>query len=58
MKSPSGKKTINKNLSAPFTNASLQPTWEDILAADHMRDDRWLLLDALDTSGGTGGFKI
>ena len=34
-------------------NASLQPTWEEVLAAAHMRDDWRLLVNALDASGST-----
>ena len=39
-------------------NASLQPAWEDVLAAAHMRDDWRLLVDPLGASGGTGGSKV
>ena len=39
-------------------NAIVQPQWEDVWAAAHMRDDWRLFLDALGASGGTGGTKV
>jgi hypothetical protein len=39
-------------------NTTVQPQWEDIWAAAHMRDDWRLFLDALGASGGTGGTKV
>ena len=35
-----------------------EATWEDVLAAAHMRDDWLLLVDALGASGGTEGSKV
>ena len=50
------RRTYQRDLSS--THTTIQPQWEDVWAAAHMRDDWWLFVDALDASGGTGGSKV
>ncbi|XP_065570336.1 uncharacterized protein LOC136033517 [Artemia franciscana] len=48
--------TYQRDLSNIHT--TIQPQWEDVWAAAHMRDDWRLFVDALGASGGTGGSKV
>lgn len=54
------RNTLRRTYQTDLRNlhTSIQPQWEDILAAANRREDWRLLLDALGASGGTGGSKV